>query len=322
MNSRQKAKEWIYPRHNKFKSELRNSSSEWFIKNGFQVHSKMSSCLNSIENWRNNIILLEVADYIENFKNESKKNGKPFPLHKYAQHGLSSQAMVFNLIGPLITRNDLSPLTAILESNGIVEKFEKAQFEFEDRTVFNEDTGQPTSIDVVLFDKVNKPKIFIESKLAEAEFGGCSVFTNGDCAGGNPINNLQECYLHFIGRKYWILIEKYGFFEKLKNEKICILVNYYQFFREILLSIDKDGYFVFLSDERSHVFNCQNGGKVRGLIPLLTEFVPDKYRDRIVLVTIQEIVHSIRNTGRHNDWINEFELKYGLKKQQMDNIPD
>ena len=120
--------------------------------------------------------------------------------------------------------------------------------------------------------------------------------------------------MHFIGRKYWSLIEKYGFNEKLKNEKICILVNYYQFFREILLSIDKDGYFVLLSDERSPVFNYQNGGKVRGLIPLLTEFVPDKYKDRIVLVTIQEIVHSIKSTGRHNDWINEFELKYGLNK--------
>lgn len=320
MNSRQRAKEWIYPRHTEFESELRNSSSEWFIKNRFQVHSKMPYCLDSLDNWRNNIILSEVADYIENFKNESEKNNKPFPLHKYAHHGLSSQAMVFNLIGPLITRNDLTPLTALLVAKGIVDKFEKAQFEYEDRTVFNEDTGQPTSIDLVLFDTGNRPKIFIESKLVEAEFGGCSVFTKGDCAGGNPIDNLQECFLHFIGRKYWSLIEKYGFNEKLKNEKICILVNYYQFFREILLSIDKDGYFVLLSDERSPVFNYQNGGKVRGLIPLLTEFVPEKYRDRIVLVTIQEIVRSIESTGRHNDWINEFELKYGLKKQQMANI--
>ena len=124
---------------------------------------------------------------------------------------------------------------------------------------------------------------------------------------------MQECFLHFIGRKYWYLIEKYGFNEKIKNEKICILVNYYQFFREILLSIDKDGYFVLLSDERSPVFNYQKEGKVRGLIPLLREFVPDKYKDRIILVTIQEIVNSIESTNRHNDWINEFKVKYGIK---------
>lgn len=59
----------------------------------------------------------------------------------------------------------------------------KAQFEYEDRTVFNEDTGLPTSIDLVLFDTENRPKIFIESKLVEAEFGGCSVFKKGDCWG-------------------------------------------------------------------------------------------------------------------------------------------
>ncbi|HOD62615.1 MAG TPA: hypothetical protein PKG96_11005 [Bacilli bacterium] len=313
MNSRQKSKEWKIPRHTEFESELRNSSSEWFQKNNFQVHNKMPYCLDSLENWKNNIILAEVAAYIDNFKNESEKKNKPFPLHKYAHHGLSSQAMVFNLIGPLITRNDLNPLTDLLKLKGIDCKINNAHFEYEDRNVFNEDTGQPTSIDLVLFDTEQKPRVFIESKLVEAEFGGCSVFTKGDCAGRNPINDLQECFLHFIGRKYWYLIEKYGFNEKIKNEKICILVNYYQFFREILLSIDKDGYFVLLSDERSPVFNYQKEGKVRGLIPLLREFVPDKYKDRIILVTIQEIVNSIESTNRHNDWINEFKVKYGIK---------
>ena len=319
MNSRQKAKDWKIPRHAEFKTELRNSSSDWFAEKGFKVHYKMPYCLDSLDNWKNNIILSEVADYIENFKNESEKNNKPFPLHKYAHHGLSSQAMVFNLIGPLITRNDLHPLLDILKIKGIQETISKAQFEYEDRNVFNEDTGQPTSIDLVLFDKIGIPKIFIESKLVEAEFGGCSVFTKGDCAGKNPINDLQDCFLHFIGRKYWDLIEKYGFTEKIASEKICILVNYYQFFREILLSIDKDGFFVLLSDERSPVFNYKHGTKIRGLIPLLIEFVPEKYKERVVLITVQEIADSIRKSGKHDDWINEFEIKYGLNKQQMAN---
>ena len=319
MNSRQKAKDWKIPRHAEFETELRNSSSDWFAEKGFKVHYKMPYCLDSLDNWKNNIILSEVADYIENFKKESEKNNKPFPLHKYAHHGLSSQAMVFNLIGPLITRNDLLPLLDILKIKGIQETISKAQFEYEDRNVFNEDTGQPTSIDLVLFDKSGIPKIFIESKLAEAEFGGCSVFTKGDCAGKNPINDLQDCFLHFIGRKYWDLIEKYGFSEKIASEKICILVNYYQFFREILLSIEKDGFFVLLSDERSPVFNYKHGTKIRGLIPLLIEFVPEKYKERVVLITVQEIADSIRKSGKHDDWINEFEIKYGLNKQQMAN---
>jgi hypothetical protein len=35
---------------------------------------------------------------------EQRKGGNNFPLHKYIQHGLNSQALLFNLIGPLLTR--------------------------------------------------------------------------------------------------------------------------------------------------------------------------------------------------------------------------
>jgi hypothetical protein len=313
MNSRRKAKEWIFPRHKEFENELRISSSKWFSENGFKVHNKMPYCLDKLDNWKNNIVLPEVADYIENFKNQSEKDGKPFPLHKYAHHGLSSQAMVFNLVGPLISRNDLKPLIKLLESKGISGKFKNAEFEYEDRNVFNEDTGQPTSIDLVLFDTEDKPTVFIESKLVESEFGGCSVFKKGDCSGKNPIDDLNECFLHFIGRKYWELIEKYDFTENIENERICVFVNYYQFFREILLSIDKKGYFVLLSDNRSPVFDYTIEGKRKGLIPLLTEFVPYQYKDRIIQITVQEVVENIFKSGNHSDWIDIFKNKYGLK---------
>ncbi|MHA1137260.1 MAG: PGN_0703 family putative restriction endonuclease, partial [Candidatus Thorarchaeota archaeon] len=46
-----------------------------------------------------------------------------------------------------------------------------AEFEYDDRTVFNEDSGQPTSIDLVVTGE-NKG-IFVEAKLVEREFGGC-----------------------------------------------------------------------------------------------------------------------------------------------------
>jgi hypothetical protein len=315
MNSKQLAKEWAYPRHNEFVKELRNSASLWFANKGFLVHSKMPYCLDKWDNWDRNIILPEIYDYIEDFKNKSEIKSKPFPLHKYIHHGLSSQAMVFNLLGSLITRNDLSPLIDLLKNKGIsnLELINHAEFEYEDRSVFNEDTGQPTSIDLVLFENEKKPKIFIESKLVETEFGGCSVFKKGDCAGQNPINNKAECYLHFIGRKYWDLIEKFGFDEKLKTEKICILVNYYQFFREILLSLEKEGTFVLLYDERSPVFNYRVNGKTRGLIPLLSGFVPEKHKDKITLISVQEVINSISEYEKHYDWIEEFKNKYGLK---------
>ncbi len=314
MNSREKAKEWIYPRHKEFVTELRSAATEWFKANDFTVHSKMSYCLDTLDNWANNMVLPEVADYIEDFKSQCEKAGKPFPLHKYAHHGLSSQAMVFNLVGPLITRNDLSPLIELLKSKGVSGDFKKAQFEYEDRNVFNEDSGQPTSIDLVLFDAEGRPKVFIESKLVEAEFGGCSIFSKGDCSGKNPVADLDQCYLHFIGRKYWDLMKKYGFKEHLKTERVCVLVNYYQFFREILLSLDKGGYFVLLSDARSPVFDYSQGDKRKGLLPLLLEFVPDQYKDRIIAITVQELLASIALSEKHQDWISDFERKYGVER--------
>lgn len=315
MNSKQLAQKWPYKRHKEFEKELRNSASLWFANKGFSTHNKMPYCLDKWDNWKNNIILPEISDYIEKFKNNSEIESKPFPLHKYIHHGLSSQAMVFNLIGALITRNDLSPLIDLLKSKGIskLELINYAQFEYEDRNVFNEDTGQPTSIDLVLFENKVKPKIFIESKLVEAEFGGCSVFKKGDCTGQNPINDKTECYLHFIGRKYWELIEKFGFEEKLKNEKICVFVNYYQFFREILLSLEKEGTFALLYDERSSVFNYYVNGKPKGLIPFLLDFVPEKHKDKIILISVQEVINSISKHKKHTDWIDEFKNKYGLK---------
>lgn len=312
-SSRRKAQDWPYPRHGDFVLALRSASSAWFKSKGFPSHYRMPYCLDRLENWRNNIILPEVSAHITEVKDTCESKRKPFPLHKYAHHGLSSQAMLFNLIGPLVTRNDLSPLTELLKSKGISVTLADSQFEYEDRSVFNEDRGQPTSIDLVLFDKDEKPKVFIECKLVEAEFGGCSVFKKGDCSGRNPAHDLQECFLHFIGRTYWNLIEKYGFKPKLENEKVCVLVNYYQFFRELLLSLEKDGVFVLLYDERSPVFRHTTNGKERGLMPLLMEFVPDGYKERVVLVTVQEVVQRIAISGNHNDWIHEFEFKYGLR---------
>ena len=187
----------------------------------------MSYCLQNWNEWKNNIILDEVAYYIGDFKKKCEEKGKPFPLHKYAHHGLSSQAMAFNLIGPLITRKDFEPLIEILKRNKVEKPTQimSASFEFEDREVFNEDSGQPTSIDIVLKDNDGSPIFFIESKLSEKEFGGCSVFAGGDCNGQNPISNKGKCYLHFIGRKYWDLMDKYGFSEILEKEKICIFIS-------------------------------------------------------------------------------------------------
>jgi len=314
MNSRQLAQKWPFPRYKIFEKDLRTAASSWFKQNGYKIHPRMPYCLSEWDEWKNNIILEEVAQYIETYKHMCEQNGNPFPLHKYIHHGLSSQAMAFNLIGPLITRNDLSPLLSILNEKNIqiLSQIETASFEYEDRTVFNEDSGQPTSIDIVLKNKKDEPIVFIESKLVEKEFGGCSVFSAGDCNGKNPLNEKEQCYLHFIGRKYWELFEKYNFSKIIKNELQCLFVAHYQYFRELLFSIEKGGVFVLLSDARSPVFHCDVNGIKKGLIPFLLEFVPDEYKSRVASISIQELVETIKKSENHQDWISEFEKKYGL----------
>ncbi len=309
-NSRQFAKEWPLPKHKSFKRDVQKHAARWFKENGKPTHSKMSYCLEKREDWNENIILPEVVKYINKVKDEKEANNKFFPLHKFVHHGLSSQALVFNLIGPLITRNDYKPLCDLLKKKNIVlhSSVSTAEFEFENSEIFNEDFGQPTSIDVVLMDEKGTPFIFIESKFTEAKFGGCSVFASGDCCGKNPINNLSDCYLHSIGRKYWDIMKEFGFTKILDKEKICAFTNYYQFFREVLFSLKYKGIFTLLYDERSPVFNF-NG---KGLMPFLMEFIPSEHKDKITMISIQELANEIEISGRHNDWIGKFKKKYGI----------
>lgn len=182
---------------------LRDAAKEWFIKKGFNTLKGKGFCLKSRDNWPQNIICSDVVEYIKK-EREWNLGKKFFPLHQYIHHGLSSQAMVFNLLGPLIVRDDLSPMQQAIEQLGIKWPIGKVnvEFEYDDSTIFNEDSGQPTSIDLAISGETNK--IFIEAKLVEREFGGCSVFSRGDCDGKNPIiYGLDGCYLHHIGRKYW-----------------------------------------------------------------------------------------------------------------------
>jgi hypothetical protein len=186
-------------------------------------------------------------------------------------------------------------------------------FEFEDRLVFNEDQAQPTSIDIVLRDPTGHPFVFIESKMMETEFGDCSVIAQGDCCGRNPLPGKSGCYLHHIGRRYWELAEKHGLAAMMQSEQQCVYALNYQFFRELLFSLEHDGIFVLLHDERSPVFHCSANGRQGGLMPYLMGFVPAQLHNRVASLSMQALLSSIEASGRHGDWTDEFRHKYGLK---------
>jgi hypothetical protein len=225
--------------------------------------------------------------------------------------------MAFNLIGPLIVRNDLAPLKIAIEKLGVPwpEGKVKAVFEHDDRSVFNEDNGQPTSIDIILSGSCNS--LFIEAKMVEREFGGCSVFAGGDCEGRNPYpERLGECYLHHIGRKYWQRLDELGFSEAaLVKGAICPFANYYQFFREATFAFAKQGSFILLHDSRNPAFlrSADDRKDHGGLWPFLFEAIPQNLRHRVGRLTIQMVVEAIQESGGHEDWIEEFKIKYGLQ---------
>jgi len=315
-DSRQTAKTWPYPRYSRFEASLRTAAEQWFAKQGYETDPRMGYCLAHHDRWDQNIICEDVADYIRQ-QQKKHRHKDPFPLHKYLHHGLSSQAMAFNLIGPLIVRNDLAPLKTAIQELGIPWPggYVEAVFEHGDRSVFDEDIGQPTSIDIVFSGKCNS--LFIEAKLVERGFGGCSVFAGGDCEGRNPYpERLGECYLYHIGRKYWQWLHKLGFSKAaIVKGTICPLANYYQFFREVTFAFAQHGTFVLLHDSRNPTFlrSGDDGTDQDGLWPFLYEAIPQNLRHRVGRLTIQAVVEAIQESGRHEDWIGEFKNKYGLQ---------
>jgi hypothetical protein len=265
-------------------AHLRHAAKEWFAKREYAVNPKYEYCLAQWSDWHRNIIVPEVATYIEKIRHERASIRQGFALHDYVHHGLSSQAFLFNLIGPLIVRGDLEPLRRAVRSSNLSWPglSQQATFEYEDRSVFNEDSGQPTSIDLVIGDPNSVGSLFIECKLAETEFGGCSVFKEGDCDGTNPVADLPRCYLHHIRRRYWTLLDRHGFLEgAIGTDTACVLATHYQFFRLVLFALEKGGTFVLLSDERSPAFYCKGPKGDRGLMPALLQYVPRRLSTRV-----------------------------------------
>jgi len=93
---------------------------------------------------------------------------------------------------------------------------------------------------------------------------------------------------------------------------MCILATHYQFFRELLFAVSKGGTFILLSDNRSSVFYCDGPQGERGLMALLQGLLPLEIKHKVAAISIQELVKEIRESGRHDDWVGDFYLKYGL----------
>jgi hypothetical protein len=303
-----------YPALKPLVDEVRSAASAWFSSRGLSTHPKNQHVLTEGVDWHENLILPEVRAYIDAEISDAAAGRRcPFALNAAIGNGASSQAMAFNLVGPLIIRGDLEPLREVIEKAGVTwPAGATAAFEIESRAVFNEQRGQPTSIDLVInSDTPDSSPIMIEVKLTESGFGGCSVLGKGQCDtnGANPLSDLSQCYLARNGYIYWERMAEHGLISEVHRAGAgCPLAFDYQFYRELLFALHRGGHFVLLHDARSPIFE----GAPKSALPRLVEQLPAHLRGRIAAITVQQVVAAIHASARHDDWIGEFEAKYGL----------
>ncbi|RPI19824.1 MAG: hypothetical protein EHM58_00080 [Ignavibacteriae bacterium] len=281
-------------------AKLETQTAAYFKSKGFRTHQKSKYILSSHDNWTNNIILPDVANYVK------KQNVKP--LHKYIHHGLSSQACLFNLLGPLVARDDLDTLKEIIGLSGIplIGAISETKFEKSFAEVFKENSGQPTSID--LFVNTDKDaKVLIEFKFTEKEFGTCSVYEEGECDGSNPASDPTICYLHAEKKREYInLMKKYGL---LSTVEYCPFTEFYQAYRMLLTALELKGKFLLIHDERNSTFKYKINGIERGRYLRFIKLLPPDIQKSVSILSIQEIVNFLDRKPGYR-WLKEFRDKY------------
>lgn len=268
--------------------------------------------------WRDNVIHNDIVSLINDSEPlaESWKINK-YRLHRWFHHGLSSQAFAFNLFGLMRTRKDFSPLLSVLSVRGI--QFDtqslSLEFEFGERHVFNEKQGVPTTFDAVLQNGLNE-KLFIEVKLSEAGFGGCSVFCRGECSGLNPfLSSLSNCYLYSEKKRdYWNVFLNLGIQSVGSVYGVyCPFAYHYQFYRELMYALEEGGVFLIVFDDRNvHFHGLSDSCAGYGVLSRVLSTLPPEVRSRIVGLSVQELVAAIEQSEVHADWINIFKEKYAL----------
>ena len=279
---------------------MEHAAAIWLAERELMVRAKAPYILERRDAWPDNLILPALAKHVR-----SEREG--FPLHPWVHHGLSSQAMLFNLLLPLIERDAVDDLRPALP---LMPRVPRARLEVEDRSVFNETRGQPTSLDAAI--EGDGVPLFVEAKLAETGFGGCGQVESGDCDGRSPARDHDGCPLHRLGRSYWTRLDELGF--DLDRGPFCAMASNYQFFREAAFALHQGGHLVLLVHDDNPAFWSEGGA--RGLWPLLLELVPSVHRDRLHRVPLRAVVEALRQSGRHEDWLDDFERRYGLLRAQ------
>lgn len=304
----------IAPRRADWLPALRAQVGAYFAEKGLPARATAPYILaGGKQRWPLNIIDPEVVTMIRTIMTE-----RPFPLHRWIRHGLSSQALLFNLIGPVLLARRWDVFDAILESAGIAlsGRVVDGKLEEEDRSIFNERRGQPTSVDLYL-QTDQGDTVCAEFKFTENGFGECSVFESGDCDGRNPAGDFGLCYLHAIGRTYWPLMQRHGLItDSLEATSICPFVTLYQAYRILIFALERGGHFLLIHDERNPSFAWTSTSIHRGAFTLFYELLPASAQRRCHRITTQEVVEILERVFPFPT-LEEVKAKYFKQPQRI-----
>jgi len=294
-----------------WQQDLARNLARYYRDKGYAASLRYPWVLARRADWHKNIIVPEVWRYIEKQRRERRKKRVSMALLRWLHHGFSSQAFLFNLLGPLIIDEQWQILDEIIREAGIklATGITNADFELEDREVFNELRGQPTSVDLCLY-AGDEEKVFAEFKFTEKTFGWCSIFNSGGCDGKNPANDFDLCYLHHTGKKYWLLMKKHRLLtEQIKKSLQCPFATLYQLYRLILFALEKKGHFLLLYDERNPCYLVKQDDINRGLFNVVYESLPPGARRKCHALPVQRILPILK---KHSEleWTAELEKKY------------
>ena len=294
-----------------FVDSRRRQAAKYFAGKGLSVNPRTAYMLDRHASWPSNIILPRAALFIQREIERRKALKQHFALHTFVHHGLSSQALLWNLLGPLVVDECWDLLTQILREAGIPlnGQVSGAEFEVENPEVLGERGGQPTSVDLGVCTSANE-QVFLESKFTEADFGDCSVFRDGDCDGRNPALDFDLCYLHRIGRKYWLLMKEHRLLHgSLRADSQCPFTNLYQAYRLVLYALEQEGHFLLLYDDRNPAFvTLDRQGRQRGLFLRVLKSLPEHARARCHALSVQKVIGALE--PHRLVWLEELKEKY------------
>lgn len=315
-NHMESPREWPYSRRSAWITTQERHVARYFAARNVPTRGS-GYILANREAWELNLVDPRLKEWIYGIQEAKRAANIPFPIHEYVHHGLSSQALLINLLGPLILDQKWQAFDKILKGAKIplAGKVTGIDLEHANRSVFNEDTGQPTSFDLACTTGAGE-KVFIEFKFTEKGFGGCSLFDVGDCDGQNPADerHRDRCYLVHLGRTYWEKMDTHQLTSAVQTDGTCPLAYFYQAYRELLFALESGGKYVLIYDARNSAF-VSNGPVQRGLWIRFLSSLPDSAKASVFSITIQEIADMLDEMGC--SWIADLREKHDFHPSNL-----